>query len=671
VGSSVSLEAVPQWRRRDKVLIAALIGMLQLVSGIALWSTLETAHSARQAVWASRLSDLYASAAHSVAAEQSADHTYRLEPSAEALAIHTRSGQMLDAALEQALAQEDPRDRPAVAAARAAHRRYQDAVGRMFVAVDHGDAGQARRIDEQQVDPAFAELERLVGLEAGSHTRFERDTDARQERQATFTLWAMPVMIVTGTALGAGLGLVLRRLRRQAAEHHRQALHGSLHDGLTGLPNRALLAERLLQTLADDGRPRAATGLLLIDLDRFKEINDTLGHHYGDAVLAQVGSRIAGQLDDRDTVARLGGDEFAVLLPEIGDVDTALEVARRVQAALAGPFPVDVLHLDVEASIGVVVSGEHGDDAGTLLQHADIAMYVAKQQGTGVCVYDAGTDGHSPERLSLLGDLRRGMDRGELALHYQPKVDLETGRLVGVEALLRWQHPVRGMVPPDDFIPLAEHTGLIGPLTGYVLDAALTQIRDWEAVGLTVPVAVNLSARNLFDRELVTDIRALLERHRVPARLLEVEVTESAIMLDPGAGPGHAERAARARHPDRDRRLRRRLHQPGPAQHPAGGRPEDRPVVRRHDGHRHRERDDRTQHHRPGPQPRDDDDRRRGRGRGHPGHADRAGLRRRPGLPPVPAAAAGRVPGLDGGRAAHPRPRGHHPGLTGAGGHGA
>jgi len=323
--------------------------------------------------------------------------------------------------------------------------------------------------------------------------------------------------------------LASRRLRRQVDHNEHQAAH----DALTGLPNRLLLGDRFDQALRAESRTGAATGLLLIDLDRFKEVNDTLGHHVGDQLLKQVGLRLEGALRVTDTVARLGGDEFAVLLPLVGTLDAAQAVARQLQAALGRPFPVDGLDLEVEASIGVVLSGLHGADRTELMQRADIAMYVAKQRSLGVTAYSPDDDGHSPERLALLGDLRRALAGSELFLHYQPKVSLSTGDVCGVEALLRWQHPERGLVPPDAFIPLAENTGLIGPLTAYVLDLALAQARRWLDAGAPLQVAVNLSARNLLDDELDRLVADLLDRHGVPARLLTLEVTESAIMSEP------------------------------------------------------------------------------------------------------------------------------------------
>jgi diguanylate cyclase (GGDEF)-like protein/PAS domain S-box-containing protein len=309
--------------------------------------------------------------------------------------------------------------------------------------------------------------------------------------------------------------------------------HRAMHDTLTGLPNRALLGDRFDQALRQAARDGNAVGLLLIDLDRFKEINDTLGHHYGDQLLVQVGPRLVGALRQVDTVARLGGDEFAVLLPQLATVEDAMVVANKLQAALSRPFTVDGVDLDVEASIGAVLSGDHGLDPVTLMQRADIAMYVAKHHNLSVAAYDPSTDAHSPERLALLGDLRRAIGNDELFLQYQPKVSLTTGEICGAEALVRWDHPDHGLVQPDAFIPLAENTGLIGPLTRRVLDLALAQARRWVEQGHPLQVAVNLSARNLLDDRLEAMVLELLSRHQISPRMLKLEITESAIMTDP------------------------------------------------------------------------------------------------------------------------------------------
>jgi len=318
---------------------------------------------------------------------------------------------------------------------------------------------------------------------------------------------------------------------RLALQHELE--HRALHDELTGLPNRALLFDRFEQALLGAESSRASVGLLLLDLERFKEVNDTFGHHYGDELLRQIGPRLGGQLRDVDTIARLGGDEFAVLLPQVQGEEATIEIATNLLAALATPFHVEGVDLDVEASIGVVISGEHGEDVITLMQHADVAMYVAKTQHLGVFAYDPTVDGHSASKLAMVGELRRALENDELVLYYQPKVKISTGELIGAEALVRWHHPRNGLVLPDDFIPIAERTGLINPLTRYVLDAALAQERAWIDSGRPVPIAVNLSARNLHDEHFAELVADLLTTYVVPAELLELEVTESAIMIDP------------------------------------------------------------------------------------------------------------------------------------------
>jgi len=307
----------------------------------------------------------------------------------------------------------------------------------------------------------------------------------------------------------------------------------ALHDPLTGLPNRALLSVRVGEALraVRSGAPGAA--LLLLDLDRFKEINDTLGHHVGDGLLAQIGPRLSAGLREGVTVARLGGDEFAVLIPGVGTVDRAHQIADELLCRLEEPFRVEGLDLYVEASLGLVLSGEHGQDQTTLLRRADIAMYVAKRQGSRILAYDPGHDTHSPERLALLGDLRNALEAGQLVLHFQPQVSLSTGSVCGVEALVRWAHPTQGLLMPDSFIPLAESTGLISALTRHVIDLALMQARTWADEDRGLRIAVNVSARNLLDDQLVHDVVCSLQAHEVPAEMLVLEVTESAIIADP------------------------------------------------------------------------------------------------------------------------------------------
>jgi diguanylate cyclase (GGDEF)-like protein/PAS domain S-box-containing protein len=310
--------------------------------------------------------------------------------------------------------------------------------------------------------------------------------------------------------------------------------HQALHDDLTGLPNRSFFGQGVARAINAADRDGTQLAVLLMDLDRFKEINDTLGHRYGDLLLTELARRLESVIRRGDTVARLGGDEFGILVCELSDADADLEQAlERILAALEQPFPVDGLPLHVEASIGVARYPEHGSDVDTLLKRADVAMYVAKETGVTHAIYTAELDRHDAASLTLLSELPRAMRNHELVLRYQPKVDVRTGELAGIEALTSWQHPERGLITPGEFVPAAEKTGLIQPFTRYVLDEALRQVTRWEREGHRVEVAVNLSMRNLHDLELPRDLSALLQKWELPGDRLTVEITESAIVSDP------------------------------------------------------------------------------------------------------------------------------------------
>jgi diguanylate cyclase (GGDEF)-like protein len=307
--------------------------------------------------------------------------------------------------------------------------------------------------------------------------------------------------------------------------------HQANHDELTGLPNRKFLLERLDQALGEAAGRRV--GLFLLDLDRFKEVNDTLGHQMGDRLLEHVATRIRGALRPQDLVARLGGDEFAVLLPSVPDAAAATEVALRIQSALAEPFRFEGVLLELEASVGIALYPDHGADVQQLQRSADVAMYLAKEERSGVEVYSSDKDRNSTTRLGLLGSLRQGIDGGQLELHYQPKVSLGYGAVVGVEALVRWRHPHRGLIFPDEFIPLAEHSGLMHRLTAHVVDTALAQAAEWWALGLEIPVAVNVSARDLHASMLAEVVDRGLTVHGLPSHALRLELTERVLMSDP------------------------------------------------------------------------------------------------------------------------------------------
>lgn len=319
----------------------------------------------------------------------------------------------------------------------------------------------------------------------------------------------------------------IRKEHREAEEHVRRLAY---YDTLTGLPNRARFIEYVQKAIRPDSECTVA--LLLLDLDRFKEVNDTLGHDFGDELLQQIGARLRSIMFDSDVVARIGGDEFGILA-KIATAGCIQRVLEKISLALDAPIMIDGLPIVVEASVGVALSPQHGVHATRLLQRADVAMYHAKSTGCIHAVYDPVFDPHSPERLALLGELRRALDDGELLLHYQPKVELKTGRVVGAEALVRWQHPKRGMIPPDRFILIAERTGLIKPLTNWVLDSALRQCVEWRRDGGPPCVAVNLSARSLYDPNLPQKIEEILMRCAIPADALVLEITESAVIVDP------------------------------------------------------------------------------------------------------------------------------------------
>ena len=327
------------------------------------------------------------------------------------------------------------------------------------------------------------------------------------------------------------------RLRRQARENDRLARY----DPLTGLPNRTLFRERVAHALSARVTVGASAGklaVMLLDLDAFKQINDTLGHGAGDTVLREVAARLRAQLHPGVLLARLGSDEYAILTPRIEGVDEALAIAAAAQAALQAPVTVAGVALNVEASIGVALVPEHAKTADELLQRADVALDRARVRRGRVEVYSPERDHSGAERLALLGEVRPAMERGEFTLFYQPQIALRTGRVTGVEALLRWRHPRQGMIPPLQFISLIEQTALVGPLTLHVIDLALRQATEWRQAGLQLGMSVNLSARNLHDPELPAQIASALERHAVPAAALTLEVTESAAMADPVTAVG-------------------------------------------------------------------------------------------------------------------------------------
>ncbi|MEU6734914.1 putative bifunctional diguanylate cyclase/phosphodiesterase [Streptomyces physcomitrii] len=368
----------------------------------------------------------------------------------------------------------------------------------------------------------------------GELTNPLRATLTRQGVVATALLGIAPLICVVAVARPVLLPLFavpLIALDSTLWIAHARA-EEQLRDPLTGLPNRAWLLERTWAALDEAERLGARSALLLIDLDRFRAVNDTLGHLAGDRLLLQIADRLRLALPGGAEAARLGGDEFAVLLPVADSTTSATRIARSVVAALGSPLDLDGLTLVLEASAGLAVFPDHAADAEGLLRRADVAMYQAKRDRTGVEVYESKRDSNTPDRLGLLGDLRRALDAREVALHYQPKVRFD-GQVAGLEALVRWVHPERGSVPPDEFIAIAESSGLMPHLTEYVLDTALAQVAAWRAQGLFVPVAVNVSPRDVHTPGFAGSVAARLARHGVPAGSLQLEITEHVLLEDP------------------------------------------------------------------------------------------------------------------------------------------
>src|SRR5438477_2525336 len=321
---------------------------------------------------------------------------------------------------------------------------------------------------------------------------------------------------------------------------HTDALeYQALHDALTGLPNRSLFGDRLRQALLAARRNQKMFGVLLLDLDRFKDINDALGHDRGDSLLQEVTARLRGVLRATDTIARLGGDEFAVLTTDAKHPEDVIASARKIIASLEGPFAIADQMVETGASIGIAMYPVHGDDPGTLLRRADVAMYVAKRSGGGYAMYQPEQEAQTLRRSGLAGELRRSIPQGELVLHYQPQVTLATGAVHTVEALVRWNHPREGLMPPYRFIPMAEETGIIHPLTAWVIDAALTQLCKWLADGIDVSVSLNVSPRNIEDHSLEEMVARALGNFKVDPSRLTLEITEGVAMAAAAAKALH------------------------------------------------------------------------------------------------------------------------------------
>ncbi len=478
------------------------------------------------------LNTAYQHAASGVAAEESLERKYRLEPGPVPLASHRAARRQVVGALAQIRRQGTAQDRRLVSRVETEHAQYVLGARALFAAVDrHEPTAAVNHVDKVLVDPVFGAMQTEIYAAAARHETVALRQVASSRNAGRVVLVLDIATLLAGVGLVVLGGLALNRSHRRLRTQRDTNQHLALHDSLTGLPNRALFQDRTQHALAAARRAGQQVAVMFVDLNRFKDVNDTLGHHYGDLLLAQVAERFIATLRAGDSVARLGGDEFAVLLGATSR-DQAIAAANRLTSALQKPFDVRDIMLDVEASIGIAMAGPD-TDVETVLRHADVAMYEAKSQHTSYAIYELTRDDHTLARLALLGDLRRGIARGELVLHYQPKVSATTGELHSVEALVRWLHPTRGLLAPDTFIPIAESTAVIHPLTENVLRQALRQARTWADRGWNIPVAVNISARSLHDLGFPAEVQAQLKEAGVAGSLLSLELTESSIMTDP------------------------------------------------------------------------------------------------------------------------------------------
>jgi diguanylate cyclase (GGDEF)-like protein len=522
-----------QWRpsagasRRASIAVGVV---LLAFSGVAIVGSRAISSETKTARASARAAVLYQDAKFYGASQDGELNQYLITQDPDALAAFKSAAARLTTSLR---AIESVQDSRAISDILDEQRVYAAQAAQLFRLADAGRMTEMTDVQRFQAEPI---LQHMTGELASLEEQHQATADAQltqvQAHAAALDV-GTPIALALVLLLLFGLSAVGRAYRRNVEDQ-------ALHDALTQLPNRILFADRAAQAVRAAARNGSEPAVIMLDLDRFKEVNDTLGHHQGDRLLVDVAARITEVLRPADTVARLGGDEFAVLLCA-GGAKTAHRVAERIGEALEPAFILDGVTVSVEASMGVAVysptrgeaSVEPAERASQLLRHADIAMYDAKLTRIGIAHYSSENEGAKPARLALLGELREALNNDELVLHYQPKVAAGSGQLLGVEALVRWQHPTQGLLSPAEFIPVAEATTLIQRLTAVVIEKALTMSRKWLDDGIRLPVAVNVSARSLLDESFAQGVSAALLRAGVPGDHLCLELTESTIMADP------------------------------------------------------------------------------------------------------------------------------------------
>ncbi|HEX8628536.1 MAG TPA: EAL domain-containing protein [Catenuloplanes sp.] len=513
--------ATPAARRTA---VFGLTAVLVALSAAAVISSLRQARVAGHAAAAADATDRYQQARY-LGAVQHADHEEALgDPSNEHARLAHRAAAAEFVAVLNDLREVDGDDVTALDRILVDQGRYLSLTDQFFNLTVAGRANDAADLHEAEIEPVEQRILAAVNALAAKSRAASHAAQQDLQRHTTASRVGTPVALAVGLLLFALFALITRSYRRTVETQ-------AAYDALTGLPNRTLFQQRCEQTLRDARRSGTHPVVLLLDLNDFKQVNDTLGHHLGDQLLTSVAGRLGETFRDGDTVARLGGDEFAILLTD-GGPTAGERVAERVSAVLSRPFVLDGVTLDVEASIGIAAATA-ADDVLTLVRHADTAMYVAKRYHLGHAHYAPEQDNNTVARLSLLSDLRRALDADEFVLHYRPKIAMDTGDVIGVEALTRWQHPTRGLVYPDDFIAAIDATNLRQQFALQIVKKALAHTRTWLDRGRRLPVAVNISTRCLLDPRFPEAIAARLHAAGVPSELLCLEITEDTIMADP------------------------------------------------------------------------------------------------------------------------------------------
>lgn len=509
-----------------------LVAVLVLLTAAAGVAVLVNARAAAAAERDAHLSALYQEVERALLVEDSAEHEFLYKRRPVERTAHSVAGAAVVEALREVRSAEESEQRVHVEELLAQHQRYLGVTARVFDQVQGAAGSEGGRFEDSSLEPVFRAVQAEVTAQAAEHRDRARSSLDELGRARRAVLAGMPVVFGVGLVLLTVFIRVLREHRRSLAAQASRAQHEALHDALTGLANRALFARQLRAALEPGAGSSGSAALLLLDLNGFKDVNDRLGHQAGDALLTQVAQRIGRVVRACDTVARLGGDEFAVIVTGLTGAAERDSTTMRLAAAFIDPFVVADSALRIGVSVGVALQGRDGEDPEELLRRADAAMYAAKRAGGGVQHYLPARDDVAARR-ALLAELRVAIETGQLQLHYQPSVRLSDGLVTGAEALVRWQHPVRGLVPPDAFIPLAEHSDLLLPLTEWVLEEATAQCRRWLEAGLDLCVAVNLSASSTVDATLPDLVHRALSRHALPAERIVFEITETSLIHRP------------------------------------------------------------------------------------------------------------------------------------------